>query len=149
MILSLKRAGVLWLPFPSFSCLERPYAAPPAMLLLSRPVVNWIVGKAADRRSQGWPGAETCAVHRSGLCPPRCKTQQRSNPLVAHARIQKRTGVTCCQHRARRAARPVVPQHAAEQRPPNPTTPVRRIDIHVGAPRRPCGIHAADAADDV
>ena len=147
--------------------------APPSMLLLSRMVVNWIVGMAPVARMERsvirerpcrlsrrpglrslrslHPGyrSDVRRPHRSGLCPPRRKDQQRSNPLVPHARIQKRTGVARRQYRALRAARPVVPQHAAEQRLPNPTTPVRRIDIHIGAPRRPRRVHAPDAADDV
>jgi hypothetical protein len=43
--------------------------------------------------------------------PPRCKHEQRPNPLITHLRIQERPRVTRGQHRALRATFPVVPQH--------------------------------------
>ena len=53
------------------------------------------------------------------------------------------------QHRAFRAARPVIPQHSRQQRLADAATPVRRVNVHVRAPGRPRCIHAAHAPDDV
>ena len=106
-----------------------------------------------------WVGSRFCrpseaASGRRGALrrfrPPGRKHEQCPDPLIADARIQERARVTGRQHRALRAAGPVVAQHPRRAALcPIPRRRCDGIDVHVRAPRRPDRVHAAHAAHDV